>query len=120
MSMPRLDRVAGGSPAPRHRHFPAQYLFALLAGCLFNLSHLLRLVRARVAQSLKGFSELANTTRAACTLLSRKASVRGVSVMVWKQLTTRCKYVIYKKHTRTRRKRPRAEPAPARRSADGP
>ena len=47
MSMPRLDRVAGGSPAPRHRHFPAQYLFALLAGCLFNLSHLLRLVRAR-------------------------------------------------------------------------
>ena len=63
--------------------------------------------------SLKGFSELANTTRAACTLLSRKASVRGVSVMVWKQLTTRCKYVIYKQHTRTRRKRPRAEPAPA-------
>ena len=63
--------------------------------------------------SLKGFSELANTTRAACTLLSRKASVRGVSVMVWKQLTTQDKYVIYKRHTRTRRKRPRAEPAPA-------
>ena len=69
--------------------------------------------------SLKGFSELANTTRAACTLLSRKASVRGVSVMVWKQLTTQDKYVIYKRHTRTRRKRPRPEPAPARRSADG-
>ena len=50
--MPRLDRVAGGSLAPRHRHFPAQNLFALLAGCLFNLSHLLRLVRARVAHSL--------------------------------------------------------------------
>ena len=69
---------------------------------------------------LKGFSKLAATTCDACTMLSRKASVRGVSVMVWKQLTTRCKYVIYKKHTRTRRKRPRAEPAPARRSADGP
>ena len=69
---------------------------------------------------LKGFSKLADTTCDACTMLSRKASVRGVSVMVWKQLTTRCKYVIYKKHTRTRRKRPRAEPAPARRSADGP
>ena len=69
---------------------------------------------------LKGFSKLADTTCAACTMLSRKASVRGVSVMVWKQLTTRCKYVKYKEHTRTRRKRPRPEPAPARRSADGP
>ena len=62
---------------------------------------------------LKGFSELADTTRAACTMLSRQTSVGGVSVMVWKQLTTRDKYVIYKQHTRTRRKRPRAEPAPA-------
>jgi len=69
---------------------------------------------------LKGFSKLAATTCDACTMLSRKASVRGVSVMVWKQLTTRCKYVKYKEHTRTRRKRPRPEPAPARRSADGP
>ena len=69
---------------------------------------------------LKGFSELAATTHAACTMLSRQTSVGGVSVMVWKQLTTRCKYVKYKEHTRTRRKRPRPEPAPARRSADGP
>jgi hypothetical protein len=64
---------------------------------------------------LKGFSELAATTHAACTMLSRQTSVGGVSVMVWKQLTARCKYVIYKKHTPTRRKRPRPEPAPARR-----
>jgi len=56
---------------------------------------------------LKGFSELAATTRAACTMLSRQTSVGGVSVMVWKQLTTRCKYVKYE-HTPTRRKRPRA------------
>ena len=69
---------------------------------------------------LKGFSELAATTRAACTMLSRQTSVGGISVMVWKQLTTQDKYVIYKRHTRTRRKRPRPEPAPARRSADGP
>ena len=63
--------------------------------------------------SLKGFSELANTTRAACTMLSRQTSVGGISVMVRKQLTTQDKYVIYKQHTRTRRKRPQAEPAPA-------
>ena len=69
---------------------------------------------------LKGFSELAATTRAACTMLSRQTSVGGISVMVWKQLTTQDKYVIYKQHTRTRRKRPRPEPAPARGSADGP
>ena len=69
---------------------------------------------------LKGFSELAATTRAACTMLPRKTSVGGVRVFVWNQLTARCKYVIYKKHTPTRRKRPRPEPAPARRSADGP
>ena len=62
---------------------------------------------------LKGFSELAATTRAACTMLSRQTSVGGISVMVRKQLTTQDKYVIYKQHTRTRRKRPRAEPAPA-------
>ena len=69
---------------------------------------------------LKGFSELAATTRAACTMLPRKTSVGGMRVFVWNQLTARCKYVIYKKHTPTRRKRPRPEPAPARRSADGP
>jgi len=51
---------------------------------------------------LKGFSKLADTTRAACTMLSRKTSVGGVSVMVWKQLTTGDKYVIYKKHTGSR------------------
>ena len=62
---------------------------------------------------LKGFSELAGTTRAACTMLPRKTSVGGVRVFVWKQLTTRCKYVRYKEHTPTPRKRPRAEPAPA-------
>ena len=71
------------------------------------------LVGATKDMRLKGFSKLADTTCDACTMLSRKASVRGVSVMVWKQLTTRCKYVQYKEHTRTRRKRPRAEPAPA-------
>ena len=64
---------------------------------------------------LKGFSELAATTRAACTMLPRKTSVGGMRVFVWNQLTARCKYVIYKKHTPTRRKRPRPEPAPARR-----
>ena len=62
---------------------------------------------------LKGFSKLADTTCAACTMLSRKTSVGGISVSVWKQLTTRYKYVIYKQPTPTRRKRPRAEPAPA-------
>ena len=62
---------------------------------------------------LKGFSELAATTHAACTMLSRRTSVGGVSASVWKQLTTQDKYDIYKQHTRTRRKRPRAEPAPA-------
>ena len=69
---------------------------------------------------LKGFSELAATTRAACTMLPRKTSVGGVRVFVWNQLTARCKYVIYKKHTPTRRKRPWPEPTPARRSADDP
>jgi len=69
---------------------------------------------------LKPFSKLADTTCDACTMLSRKTSVGGVTVFAWKQLTTRCKYVKYKEHTPTRRKRPRPEPAPARRSADGP
>jgi predicted RNA-binding Zn ribbon-like protein len=62
---------------------------------------------------LKGFSKLAATTCDACTMLSRRTSVGGVTVSVWKQLTTRYKYVIYKQPPPPRRKRPRAEPAPA-------